>query len=188
MDMDEAMKGRRSIRQYQKKDIANSFIEEILELARYAPSSMNGQPWHFLVVRGEETKRRLVEIKNRHCPVEKQMFRADFIQDASVIIVVCVDRRQSHDREIENGVLAAGHILLAAHNKGLGGVYMSAYRPDEPAVSEEIRQALGIPGHIDPISIIPLGHPDETPEPKEMKPLHETVSYETFGRSETEPR
>ena len=180
MDLVEAIKGRRSIRKYRNKEIADSVIEEILELARHAPSSMNGQPWHFLVVRGEETKRRLVEIKNRHCPVEKQMFQADFIQDASLIIAVCVDRGQSHDREIENGVLAAGHILLAAHNKGLGGVYMSAYRADEPAVSEEIRQALGMPGHMDPISIIPLGHPDETPEPKEMKPLRGIVSYETF--------
>jgi nitroreductase len=187
MDLAEAIKGRRSIRKYRAEEIPESMIQEILELARHAPSSMNGQPWHFLVVREKETKRRLADIKNRHCPVEKQEYRADFIQDASVIIAVCVDRQQSHDREIENGVLAAGHILLAAHGKGLGGVYMSAYRADEPAVSEDIRQALGIPGHMDPISLIPLGYPDETPEPKEMKPLRGIVSYEDFGRGETEP-
>ena len=143
---------------------------------------MNGQPWHFIVVRDEKTKKGLVEIKNTHCPVEKQAFRADFIRHASVIIVVCVDKRESYDREIENGLLAAANILLGAHARGLGSVYMSAHKVDDPAVAEEIRQALEIPGHVEPISLLPLGHPDERPEPKAMKPLKEIISYEAFGR------
>jgi nitroreductase len=182
MEFDETIRGRRSIRKYRKEDIAGPVIEEILDLARRAPSSMNGQPWRFIVVRDPETKRRLAQIKNEHCPIEKQAFRADFIRQASVIIVVCVDKRESHDREIENGLLAAANILLAAHAKGLGSVYMSAHKTDEPAVAEEIRQALAIPGHTAPISLLPLGYPDEKPEPKEMKPLKEVISYEAFGR------
>jgi len=182
MDIDDTIRGRRSIRKYRKGDIARPVIEDILDLARHAPSSMNGQPWHFIVVRDEGTKKGLVEIKNTHCPVEKQAFRADFIQHASVIIVVCVDKRESYDREIENGLLAASNILLGAHARGLGSVYMSAHKVDEPAVAEEIREALEIPGHMDPISLLPLGYPDESPEPKEMKPLKEIISYETFGR------
>jgi nitroreductase len=174
MDIDDTIRGRR--------DIARPVIEDILDLARHAPSSMNGQPWHFIVVRDEGTKKGLVEIKNTHCPVEKQAFRADFIQHASVIIVVCVDKRESFDREIENGLLAASNILLGAHARGLGSVYMSAHKVDDPAVAEEIRQALEMPGHMDPISLLPLGYPDERPEPKEMKPLKEIISYETFGR------
>ena len=182
MEFDETIRGRRSIRKYRKKHIENSLIEELLDLARHAPSSMNGQPWAFTVVREEKTKRSLVEIKNRYCPVQKQEYRADFIQNASVIIVVCVDRRESYDREIENGVFAAANLLLAAHDRGLGGVYMSAYREDEPGISEEIRRVLDIPATLDPISLLPLGYPDESPEPKEMKPLKEIISYEAFGR------
>ncbi len=157
-------------------------VHEILDLARHAPSSMNGQPWHFIVVREKETKKRLVEIKNRHCPIEKQAYRADFLLGASVIVVVCVDKRESYDREIENGLLAAANILLGAHARGLGSVYMSAHKADEPAVAEEIRQALRIPEHMDPISLLPLGRPAERPEPKEMKPLKEIISHEFFGR------
>lgn len=186
MELDETIRGRRSIRKYRKGNIENSLIEELLDLARHAPSSMNGQPCAFIVVREEKTKRKLVEIKNRYCPVQKQEYRADFIQDASVIVLVCVDRRESYDREIENGVLAAANLLLAAHDRGLGGVYMSAYRKDEPGISEEIRQVLGIPAALDPISILPLGYPDETPEPKHMKPLKGIVSYERFGKRQTE--
>jgi nitroreductase len=181
MNIDEMIRGRRSIRKFRNQAIADSVIEEILDLARHAPSSMNGQPWYFTVVRKDETKRRLAEIKNKYCPVEKQMYRADFIQNASAIIIVSVDREKSYDRGIENGVLASANILLAAYNKGLGSVYMSAYKTGEPEVSREIRQTLGIPEHIDPISIIPLGYPDETPEPKNMQPLHGIISYEAFA-------
>jgi nitroreductase len=182
MEFDETIRGRRSIRKYRKEDIADPVIEDILDLARHAPSSMNGQPWHFIVVREEEKKKRLVDIKNAHCPVEKQAFRSDFIRHASAIIIVCVDKRESYDREIENGLLAAANILLGAHARGLGSVYMSAHKAGDPAVAEEIREALEIPEHLDPISLLPLGYPDESPKQKEMKPLKEIISYEAFGR------
>ena len=181
MDIDEAIRGRRSIRKFRNQDIADSVIEEILDLARHAPSSMNGQPWYFTIVRKNETKRRLAEIKNKYCPVEKQVYRADFIQNASAIIIVCVDREKSYDRGIENGVLASANILLAAYSKGIGSVYMSAYKTDEPALANEIKLTLGIPEHVDPISIIPLGYPDESPEPKNMQSLHGIISYETLA-------
>lgn len=182
MEFDEAMKGRRSIRRYEKRPIEISVIEEILDLARYAPSSMNGQPWAFIVIRDNGIKGRLVEIKNKYCPVEKQEYRADFLLNASAIVVVCVDREKSFDREIENGVLAAANLMLAAHAKGLGSVYMSAQRRDVPAVASEIREVLSIPPHLDPISILPLGYPAETPEPKNMQPIHGLISYECFGK------
>jgi len=176
MDLDEAIKGRRSIRKYKSKDVPDSVVEDLIDLARHAPSSMNGQPWH--VVRNERTKKELVEIKNRHCPVEKKMFRADFLQNASVIIIICVDQHKSYGRDVENAVLAAANIMLGAHSMGVGSVYMSAYKDREPRVSGDIRQALDIPEHVAPISIIPLGYPDETPEPKEIRSLAEMVAKE----------
>lgn len=182
MEFDEAAKGRRSIRKYGERRVENSVIEEILDLARYAPSSMNGQPWTFTVVRDDGTKRRLVEIKNKYCPIEKLEYRADFLQDASAIVVVCVDREKSFDREIENGVLAAATLMLAAYTRGLGSVYMSAYRKDEPAVAEAMREILAIPSRMEPISIIPLGYPDETPDPKNMAPIRGIISYECFDK------
>ncbi len=180
MELDETIKGRRSIRKYKNKDIPDSVIEELLKLARYAPSSMNGQPWYFIVVREDDTKRQLVEIKNKYCAVEKQMYKADFLKNAPVVIVVCVDKQKSYDREVENGVLATANIMLGAYSRGLSSVYMSAYRTDEPGIAEEIRHTFGIPQDIDPITIIPLGYPDEIPEPKELRPLKEVIHYEKF--------
>ena len=180
MELDEAIRGRRSIRRFDTRKIDDAVVEELIDLARHAPSSMNGQPWVFAVVREPGTKRRLAEIKNLYCPVEKRDYSADFIEQASAIVVVAVDRRSSHDRDVENGVLAAAHIMLAAHARGLGSVYMSAYRQDEPAVSAAIRAVLGMPDHVAPISILPLGYPAETPEPKLLKPLSEIVTHERY--------
>jgi len=180
MKLDEAIKGRRSVRRYQDMDIPHSVIEELLDLALYAPSSMNGQPWHFIVVRKQQTKTELAEIKNRYCPVEKQLYQADFLKDAPVIIIVCVDKKKSYDREVENAVLATLNILLGAFSRGIGTVYMSAYKPDDSRISEEIRKALHIPMSIAPITIIPLGYPDETPEPKTIRDIKGAISYESY--------
>ena len=87
MEIDKALRGRRSVRKYQSRDISNSVIEELLGLAICAPSSMNGQPWHFIIIRDKKIKEQLVEIKNRYCPVEKQDYKADFLRQAPVIIV-----------------------------------------------------------------------------------------------------
>jgi nitroreductase len=179
MKLDKAIRGRRSIRKYQDVDIPNSVIEELLHLALHAPSSMNGQPWHFIVIRDQKIKTELAEIKNLHCPVEKQMYRADFLKDAPVIIIVCVDKAKSFDREVENAVLATSYILLGAYSRGIGTVYMSAYKTDDSRISEEIRKTLEIPKNLTPITLIPLGYPDETPEPKIMKSIKGTISYES---------
>jgi nitroreductase len=182
MNLDSIIRGRRSVRKYQSRDIPDPVIADLLDLARYAPSSMNGQPWYFIIVRDDRAKGRLVKIKNKYCPAEKSMYKADFVQDAPVVIVVCVDHERSFNREVENAVLATANILLGAYEKGLGSVYMSAYKRDDPEVAEEIRRALDIPDGVDPITMIPLGYPDETPEPKEMGLLDEVIFHETFGK------
>ena len=180
MEIDKTVKGRRSIRRYQDRDIPDSVIKELLSLVIYAPSSMNGQPWCFIVVRAEKTKNRLAEIKNRYCPLEKRDYKADFLRKAPVVIVVCVDREKSYQREIENGVLATANLMLGAYSMGLGSVYLSAYRIGEPGISQEVRRVLNLPQNIDPITLIPLGYPDEIPEPKMLRPLEEMIFCETF--------
>jgi nitroreductase len=70
--------------------------------------------------------------------------------------------------------------MLGAYSRGLGSVYISAYTTAEPRISEEIRKILDIPEGFNPITIIPIGYPDEAPEPKELRPLEEMIHYESF--------
>lgn len=179
MKLDAAIRTRRSIRKYQIRAVPRSVLLELLDLARRAPSSMNGQPWHFLIVRDPSAKRRLAQIKNRYCPPEKKAFKADFIHYAT-ILVVCIDEKRSHDRTVENAVLAASMFMLAARNRGLGTVYMSTYQPDEPGLEKGIRKLLRLPKDIRPVSMIPFGYPAETPQRKELRELKEIVHFERY--------
>jgi nitroreductase len=178
MNLDDAIRNRRSIRKYEDRDLPDPLIRELLDLARHAPSSVNGQPWCFSILKERERKKRLADIKNRHCPEEKREFRADFLETAPVIVVVSVDSRRGYERDVENGILAAGYLLLAAHSRSLGAVYLSAYRNDDPLLSKEIKELLALPEEVNPVSIIPIGYPAETPAPKVLRPLDGMIDNE----------
>ena len=180
MEFSKVVMGRRSVRKYQDRIVPDSEVEFLVDLARHAPSSMNGQPWHFVIVKDHKAKVGLVNIKNSFCPPGKQTYQADFLLKAPLIMVVCVEKNRSFGREIENGLLAASIVMLGAHSRGLGTVYMSAYISDEPKLSEAIRKELGIPERFAPVSILPLGYPDESPRPKELRPLREIIHFDQF--------
>jgi len=179
MDIRQIIKKRRSIRRYKKRGIPDRLLEELLDLARCAPSSMNGQPWHFFVIRDQRTKKELVRIKNKYCPPEKRKYEADFLLWAPVVVVVCVERKRGYDRGVETAVLATGTLMLAAADKGLGSVYMSAYKTGEPGVSKEIRQIVGIPKKFDPVTLVPLGYAQKPPKTKRLRALSKLITYDT---------
>ena len=175
------VKGRRSVRKYQDRTIPDSEVEFLIDLARHAPSSLNGQPWHFVVVKSDKTKAALVEIKNRFCPPEKQAYQADFLLEGAP----------------DHGRLRGEKPILRTRNRkwhywprpsscwehtaaDWERVYMSAYISDEPKLSEAIRKELGLPEGFAPISILPLGYPDEIPRPKELRPLQEIIHFDQF--------
>jgi len=180
MEFDESIKQRRSVRKYQEKPVAESTVQCLLDLARHAPSSMDGQPWHFLLIREKKTKKEIAAIKNKYCPAEKRAYAADFLEKAPVIVVVCVEKERSFGRGLENGVLAGAYLMLAACTRGLSGVYMTPYSAQEPKLAEELGQLLRIPKNIDPITIIPLGYPEGAPPAKALRPLEEMVHFERF--------
>jgi nitroreductase len=176
VEFDDAIRRRRSIRRFQPRALSAAAVEELLDLARHAPSSMNGQPWRFIVVRQPEVKAALARIKNRYCPPEKREYAADFLAAAPVIVAVCVEGPRAWNRAVENGVLAASFLMLAAASRGIGSVYLSGYQRDEPRLAEEIQRLLALPGDVAPISLVPLGYAAESPAPKTLRPLAEMVS------------
>ncbi len=182
MEFIDVIMTRRSIRKFSAADVSDEMVLSLIGCAVKAPSSMNGQPWRFIVVRSHETKKRLAETKDKYCPPEKRLYPAGFIMKAPVLIITCVESAAAYDRGIESGVIATGNLLLAAANYGLTGVYMSAYKTGVPEVAGEIRAILRLPADIDPITIVPIGYPDEAAAPKTVRPLKEVTYYETFGR------
>ena len=174
------LRGRRSIRRYDARPVPDDLVREVIDLARHAPSSMDGQPCCFIVLRDTETKRRIAAIKNAACPPEKTAFPADFLIEAPVVIAVCVDRTRAHDRLRENGVLATGYLLLAAHACGLGGVYLSSYESRGDTLARELAALFDLPDTVEPVTLVPLGFPAEVPRPKSLRPLDQIIHHERY--------
>ncbi|MBF0502176.1 MAG: nitroreductase family protein [Candidatus Riflebacteria bacterium] len=182
MEFEAVVKARRSVRNFSSADVPDDLVRSLIDCAIRAPSSMNGQPWYFIKIRSGETKRRLAEIKDKYCPPEKREFPASFLMDAPVIVITCVDRSMAYDRGMESGILATGHLLLAAANHGLTGVYLSAYKIGTPEVADDIRKILNLPADVDPVTIVPIGYPGDTAEPKTLKHVEDVIFNETFCR------
>lgn len=155
MDTLEAIFTRRSVRQYTPQPVPEELVEKLLRAAMQAPSSSNGQPWHFVVIRD---RRLLDEIPQFH------QF-AEMLPQASVAILVCGDERLEKRRGCWaiDCAAATQNILLAAHALGLGAVWTDVHLDEKRVVG--MRELLGLPDHIHPLSLVPVGYPDEHPEP-----------------------
>ncbi|HZR83406.1 MAG TPA: nitroreductase family protein [Candidatus Binatia bacterium] len=183
MSLDEAFARRRSVRTYAERAIPDGLLREIVDLARHAPSSMDGQPCHFVVVRDRSALSALANVKNLHCPPEKRAYPADFLADAAAVIAICAETPRSFGRARENGILAAAFLLLAATSRGLSGVYLSAYAGEDPGLRADVARLLLLPDDVEAVSLIALGFPAEPPAVRTLRPLEEILHDGTFDRA-----
>ena len=177
VSLEEAIRGRRSVRRYTDRDVTPAQLDELLDLSRHAPSSLDGQPCCFLVIRDAVMRRRLADLKNAQCPPEKQHYPADYLADAPVVVLVGVQRSRTHGRGRESAVLATGTLILAAHGRGLSGVYLSAYN-DGTSLADEIGVLFGLPAEIEPVTLVPLGYPAAEAPAKTLRPLAQLIHHE----------
>jgi len=151
MDVLEAILKRRSIRQYTPQPVTDEDLTDILKAAMYAPSAVNKQPWHFIVFRNPDTIRQVIEIHPN----------ASMLVNAGAAILVCWDETLQHD--IGYGPVdcaaATQNMLLTAHGKGLGAVWVGIY-PRQQRM-EAVHRIFQLPPHIKGFSIVSLGYPAE---------------------------
>ena len=151
MDAMEAILSRRSIRRYTSQPVPDGVVRELLEAGMSAPSAGNEQAWQFVVITDRGV---LDEIPGFH-PY------AEMLKEAPVAILVCGDQRLEKYKNhwVLDCSAATQNILLAAHAKGLGAVWVGIY-PTEDRV-RRMQKLLSLPGHVLPLSLIPLGYPAE---------------------------
>ena len=165
---------RTSIRAYTSEPVSDADIETMLRAAMAAPSAMNRQPWEFVVLKDADTLKALAG----------KLKYAKMLDKAPLAIVVCAETMLTlrDGTVVENmfwehdASAAAENLLLAAHALGLGAVWTAASDPERSAA---VKDALGIPGTVMPLCVIPIGHPAESPEPKDKwKP--EKIHYNKY--------
>lgn len=166
MEAFEVIKNRRSIRKYKPSTVPDEHLKRILEAARLAPSAANRQPWQFIIVRNAERKKLLAEA------ARNQMFFAD----AGVIIVALADTEASPKWCKQDVMIAMEHMVLASTDLWYGTCWIGAFK------EERIKQLLEIPERIAVVALLPIGVPDEKPQPKPRKDFAEIFFNEKYSK------
>lgn len=149
MDAIETIFTRKSVRQFTDKEIEQDKLDTLLKAAMSAPSGVNRQPWHFVIVKSKENKDKVIS----HMPFGKYK--------SPIIIVPCVKDLQTvplnHDLAYCDLSAASENILLSAHALGLGAVWCAIY--PSKARAKAIKKALGLSFGLTPFSAIYIGYP-----------------------------
>jgi len=169
MSILDIIKNRRSIRDFKDQEIPYEAIGALIEAIRWAPSSGNMQSRKFYFVFDQNAKKKLAKAAlNQH-----------FIAEAPLVVVACLDRRiavRYGDRgvnlySIQDVAASVMNMMLAAHELGLGSVWVGAFN------EFEVFEHLNLPDNLRPIAIIPVGYPSKTPRPTPRVPTEEIVEF-----------
>lgn len=160
---------RTSVRDYEARPVEKEKIEKMLRAAMAAPTAMNKQPWHFVVV----DQRNVLDALAGANPYAKML------KKAPLAIVVCGNTNKmieggGRDFWIQDASAATENLLLAAHAMGLGAVWTGAYPSEERCIS--ISKVLSLSDNLIPLNMIVVGYPAEQPQPKQ-KFKEENISY-----------
>lgn len=155
MEVFGAVKERRSIRNFQKRDIPDEIIDKLIDSLIWAPSAGNLQARKFYFVRDAEIKRKLIAAA----------LNQSFIAEAPLVIVGCTDNRVSNrygDRgvnlySIQDVAVSIMGMMLVAHENGLGTVWVGAFK------ERDVYDILDMPDNLRPVAIVPVGYPTRIP-------------------------
>ena len=168
----ETLMTRTSIRSFTDRVVSADTIEMLLHAGMAAPTAVNKQPWHFVVI---NDRAKLDELGGNGR--QSQMW-----QESTLAIAVCGNMEKALEGPaqafwIQDCSAATENILLAAHALGLGAVWTGCYPMEERVAN--VSQVLNLPEHIVPLCVIVMGYPNEQPEPKDKWKV-ENISYNTF--------
>jgi nitroreductase len=167
MDVETAIRTRRTHKAFAPEPLPREQIDELLELASWAPNHNLTVPWRFRVI-GPQTLRRLKEIAGPEGA--KKLDRAP-----TLIVVSCVLSGDpvAEEEDLHATAASAYIVLLAAHARGLVGYW----RTPGLLRSEEGRAAVGLPDEERFVGLLHLGHPRQEKPAPERPGADRTTTY-----------
>jgi nitroreductase len=167
MDTIKAIRNRRSIRKYRSNEVQEEDLQQILQAGRWAPSASNKQPWHFIVIRNKEMRKKLADIHDY----------GRFMRESPVVIVVLGDPAKHPRYHLADPHQAVQNMLLAAHALGLATCWAGVRDTD---LEPQFREVLDVPESLRVICSIALGHADQERNSTRI-PLEDITSWEKYG-------
>lgn len=175
----EVVKGRRSIRNYQDKEIPQEVLDQVLEALRWSPSWANTQCWEVVVVKDPERKQKLQEILSKGNPATRAMM------EAPVVLAMCAKRERAgfyHNQAttkfgdwfmFDLGI-ATQTLCLAAHSLGLGTVVVGLFD------HSKAMELVSAPEGCELVALIPLGYPSKVSGAPKRREINEFTHIEKF--------
>lgn len=165
MEVQEALKKRRSVRAFIPKPVAPDLIEKLIDAARLAPTARNVQPWEFVAVTKKEALRELGALADN----------GRFIAEcACCIAVFCQDTKYY----LEDGCAATENILIAAVDLGLSACWVAG---DKKPYCDKVKELFGMRRDFKLVSLIALGYSESVPPMPARRPLKEILHWERWG-------
>lgn len=169
METIDAIRSRRSVREFTDKDLSDEDLEKVLDAGRWAPSGLNNQSWRFIVVRGRETRE----------AISKLTRYGSIILRAPVSVAVFLDRDHMYDytKDVQSIGACIQNMLLAVHSMGLGAVWLGEILKNK----EKVNEILGAPDTYELMAVVAMGHPVERARSSERKEISLLAFREKFG-------
>jgi len=178
MDIDEAIAGRRSVREYTPDAVDEPTIGRLIDAAVHAPNATNAQPWTFTVVHGQDLLEQISQDAKAHelatMPAGPQSdYYRTLLSDPNFQIfyhapvLVVISGIAQGPWVVEDCALAAENLMLAAFGQGLGTCWIGFAQGY--LNTPEGKQALGIPAPWVTVAPIIVGHPKTVPAPSARK-------------------
>jgi F420 biosynthesis protein FbiB-like protein len=199
LELTQAITSRRSIRKFKPRKIPRNIIRSILDLAKWAPSAHNAQPWHLIVIENDKVKAKLaMEIGKvwlsdmekdgvaRNEAKERVKLKTwNRITTSPIVIIVCIDknnvrkfldsrrRKAEYLMAVQSVAAYIQTLLLVASAYELGACWLCTPLFCQSALGK----VLGLPKTFEPQAMIIIGLPDEKPPPPRRKPLEEFCTF-----------
>ena len=166
MDVFEAVRTILAIRSYRDEAIPDDVVRRIVEAGHLTASSINLQPWHFVVVQDRNMLRQLGETVKT----------GPYIAQSQLAIAVAVEKESRYGES--DASRAIQDMMLVAWEAGVGSNWTGF------AGMDGVAELLEIPSEFDVLAVIPFGYPDKPVGrgKKKRKPLGDVFSREKYGQ------
>ena len=172
MEFEKLIAERYSVRSFKEEHLPQNIIDKILKAGHIAPTGCNNQPQRILVLNSDKAIDKLKGCTKCHF-------------NAPTAMLVCHNKDESWKRVYDgalsspvDAVIVATHMMLAAHNEGVGSCWVMHFNP------EAMKSAFNIPENVEPVALLVMGYPAEDAKPLDMhsiyRDMNETVIYDSF--------
>lgn len=178
-DILEAIKERRSVRNFEDRDVPDKLLAKVLEAVRWAPSWANTQCWEVVVIRDPDVRAAVGEAVPKANPASRA------VKSAPVLLALCgrlntagfykgVKATKFGDWFMFDLGIAAQNIMLASNASGLGTVVVGLFDQDAAA------RVINLPDGYELMALFPMGFPSKVPSAPKRKELVQFVHYDRF--------